>query len=212
MKKIVPNEEYIVEKYERVLGFVKLFTCQKRFECIEMENLLKMIEDNSERYALCPASSNSKYFCCFPGGLTTHTLNVLKIMNKLNQKLDMGLSDKSIVMVSILHCFGKIGADRGDEPDYYLPTQENWKINKGQFYDVNQNILFMRPVQRSLYWAQAYEICLSPNEYVSILASDVSEERQYYNFKVPKLGLVLEMAIRLALEEEKHYNIIYPLA
>jgi hypothetical protein len=111
--------------------------------------------------------------------------------------------------MAILAEVGKVG---DMENNYFVPTKEKWKIDKGQYYDYNENISFMRVPHRSLFLTKEFSIPLSSDEYLAILLSDGNKEEGVaaYRYREPKLATLLQHAIKWAEISEKENIINYP--
>ena len=203
-KVINPTQEFIEGNFEKTINLVN--TCISNTK--RKESLIKLLSDFAEKYMLAPASTRKDFYCCFPGGLCYHNLHVLKFMNSFCKQFDSDIPFDSLLTVSILHEFGKVG---DKDSDYYLPLTSNYHMDRGIYYEINGKIDYMRVPHRSLFFAQNYFIELNREEYVSILLGDREEENKYYNFKEPELATVLKICDEWAIKKEKELKVIFPL-
>lgn len=182
------DQEKMEKNYYKLLKLAKLS---------KKENLEKLVEDFGERYALAPASTREEYFNCYPGGLIDHTLGVVKVMKNLKDSLKVDVPLESIVTVAVLHCIGKVG---DMQEDYYVPTKKAWQVERGQNYEINDKISFMKIPHRSLFLAQAYNIVLSQDEYLAIMLHEglSDQSNDAYRYKQPELSKLLQHAISWA--------------
>lgn len=73
------------------------------------------------------------------GGLAQHSLNVYETMIKLNKSLEAGLSDNSIIIVSLLHDLGKMGF--AGKPNYVENILKSGKRSDSKPYETNKELL-----------------------------------------------------------------------
>lgn len=204
MTVIIPNEEFIKKNYDKVLELVEKVHDGDGKSTFP---LLKMLNELSDRYATCPASSHEHYYSAFPGGLCYHNLHVLQWMGRFANLLSPKVySNESMLKVCILSEIGKIG---NLTEDLYIPVKDDWKKKNGQHYDINNQITYMRVNQRSLCLANHYGIPLTEEEYLAILLAEGQNEdaNALYRYKEPKLSLILQYANSWAQKLEKE-NIV----
>jgi hypothetical protein len=204
MTPITPTQDFIEKNFEKTISLINSFVKDEQ----RRNNLLNLFEKFAEKDMVSPASTRKDYYCCFPGGLCYHNLHVLKLMTKLNTTLEESISNESMLIVSLLHEFGKVG---DLTTDYYIPYDDNWHIERGMFYDFNTKITYMRVAHRSLCLAQTFGIKLTQDEYITILLGDSDDENKAYNFKEPKLATLLRMADEWAIKTEKELTINFPV-
>ena len=173
------------------------------------ENIVKMLKgDFGELFFTAPASSRKEYHSSWPGGLVEHSLNVYKNLRKLNQAFDCKFNEESMFIVSLFHDIGKASACDLKNP-HYIPSDQEWQLNKGWMYQYNEKDVYMPNHVRSMYILQQFEIKLSPEEYTAIYLNDgmyISENKSFA-LKECKLALYTHIADRLALEQEKKLSI-----
>lgn len=206
---ITPNEEFIKRNYDKTVNLIR-GVFKTADEKVFVPPLLRMIEDLAERYALCPASSHRDYFSAFPGGLCYHNLHVLQWIGRFASLLSpKEFSNESMLKICILSEIGKIGDIK---QDLYTPTKDDWKVRNGQFYDINNQIQYMRVNQRSLHLASHYGVPLTQEEYLAILLSEGQNEdaNVLYRYKDPKLALILQYANSWAQKLEKENTVNWP--
>jgi len=138
------------------------------------EKLLALHDDWADRIAIAPASMKTSYHNCFVGGYVLHVLNVVKGVSliydcwkKMGAVLDF--TTEEMYMSAVCHDLGKIGTE---EEDYYIPTDEQWMVKKGQIYTMNPKIQYMKVPERSLLVLQNRGIAVSEKEYLAIKLHD----------------------------------------
>lgn len=200
---IRPNEEFIASNYDKTMQFIdKIFTGQQK------ENILSFFKEFSDRYAICPASTQKEFYSAFPGGLCYHNLNVLKYCVKLNNELCGGKYTKdTLFLVSLFHEIGKIG---DKEQEYYVSSDSDWKRDKGIYYDINDKIDFMSIEHRSLYLLNNFKIHLTRDEFLAILLHQghTNEANKSYKYKESEFAALFYMADQWAIKQEKQNTII----
>lgn len=112
-----------------------------------------------------PASSRKEFHGCYPGGLSAHTLAVIKHMLSLNDAWECGISEESIVVAGIIHDISKAGVD--GKPYYILDSSKavpTYKSNK-ELPSMGQNAL-------SLWVAASNSIPLTLEETEAVMGQD----------------------------------------
>jgi hypothetical protein len=144
-----------------------------------------------------PASTRKDMHNAFNGGLIDHLLKVTRYAVTLNDILPEALKvDKaSLVKVCCLHQIGKT--------KLYIPTTENWQINKGIMYDFNNDLISMRVGERSALYALQHGVELNEAEYQAIVNHDKEDDDKQAKWHTTSLGMLLKMANDLAIMEEK---------
>lgn len=167
------------------------------------EELAKFLQSVGEDYFTAPASSRESYHSCYPGGLAEHNINVLRNLIQLNENFNLEFSDESMCVVALLHDIGKTWNTSGE--NYYQPTEEKWKADKGEKYQTVPGKIFLPTHQRSVWLCQHLGFKLMPDEYQAILLNDGQhvQENRVYSMKECNLALALHMADMLALMQEK---------
>ncbi len=191
--------EEIQKNYESFVNYIFKFE-ENNERKITIQKFLDYFE---ERLALCPASLKKTFHGAYPGGLVSHSLNVMKNCYKLFQVYpDFKVNKSELFFVCLFHDIGKLG-DLTEER--YVPQSSDWHARQGNVYEYNAKMKFMPVPQMSLYLLQSFGIKMSYDEYVSILIHDGPnlEENRQYCMKEPALALLLHQADRIACEQEK---------
>jgi hypothetical protein len=156
-----------------------------------------------EQFMMSPASTRRAFHNAFPCGLVAHSLNVVKYAVKLADTLAPGRWPRwKVMFCALFHDLGKAGSP--GKP-YYVPTKEDWKRRKGEYYDVCKDE-WMPNAEKSLYNLQLHGITLDYEETVAIRLNDgmASESNREYSFREPDLALVVHWADHWASRQEKH--------
>jgi 23S rRNA maturation-related 3'-5' exoribonuclease YhaM len=128
-----------------------------------MANLLQYMR--SEGFYSSPCSG--AYHLAKKGGLAEHSLNVYNAMVKLNKSLDAGISDESVIIVSLLHDLGKIGQE--NKPNYVPNVLKSGKISESKPYETNKDLLGIPHEIASIQIAAGF-IPLTEDEVFSIMS------------------------------------------
>jgi hypothetical protein len=163
--------EQIVENWEEFLGNIKTYIAKPR-----QEQLLSFYENLQDRLLLMPASGNTKFHNCFPGGYIDHVNRVVRFSlefyetwNRLGADLTT-FTKEELVFAAINHDLGKIG---DKDQDFYIPSTDEWrKKNLGEMYGYNKNVPFMLIPDRSLFLLQEASIKYTLNEMLAIRIHD----------------------------------------
>jgi hypothetical protein len=165
------------------------------------DNAKELVKTLGERLATCPASPNKDYYNCTPGGLIEHSIKFLGNALKLAKAYEMKVSSESLALCCLFANIGKVGDEK---EDLYVPTEKSWSVKQGWTYSYNEKIPFLNNQHRSLYLLQKFGIELSFDEYVAILlAGCESEELRLYQFKMPVLAEIIQMANKLTILQEQ---------
>lgn len=165
------SAEQIVSNYEQLISIIN-----KNFSGERQEKLLKIYEqDFKERIMYAPASAKVYYHSAFPGGYIYHVLNVIKNTMLISEVWTVGnqvkdYTDEEAIFSALNHDLGKLGTIH--EP-YYLQSTQKWKLDRGEPYEFNDNLVPYMPVHdRSLFHLQSYGIEVTPTEFLSIKLHD----------------------------------------
>lgn len=149
-----------------------------------------------------PASTMLSLHNAFPGGLVDHLLRVASYAVKINDTLpdELKQTKESVIRVSLLHGIGKVGL--------YTPCKSEWHIkNQGKMYEFNEQLTSMTIGERSVYYMIKNNQCdgwLTDLEYQAILNYDKTESDKMAEWHTSPLGVILKMAIKLAIMDEKN--------
>jgi putative nucleotidyltransferase with HDIG domain len=138
-----------------------------------IENLIKAMEEGGFFTAPCSGA----YHLCNEGGLAEHSLNVYNSLIQLNDSLEAGLDEKSMILIALLHDLGKMG-DHG-KPNYvanYVRSKSKNKetgeydmvISSSKPFETNKELNYEEHEIRSVIIAERY-ISLTEDEETAIL-------------------------------------------
>lgn len=166
---LTPQE--ILENWDIFLENIQKYIDGPR--CNQLLNLYNQMKDVLVTY---PASNQSKYHNCFPGGYIDHVNRVVKCSGYLHKLWGMmGADTESFTMEELMfsainHDLGKLGDENGNS---YLPSKDAWRIkNLGELYTFNTDLTFMSVPDRGLYILQREGIKISQNEFIGIKTHD----------------------------------------
>lgn len=167
-----------------------------------------MLDELAERLATAPASSRRDFHAAYPGGLIDHSLRVMRYATTLRKHIDVysDIPMESVVIASLFHDLGKVGAPGPDGADYYVVQDSDWHREKlGEYYKVNRDAQFMTNVDLSMLILMHYGVRLTQDEMLAIRLNDgpVDDANRKYVMREPPLALLIHQADRLACEAEK---------
>jgi hypothetical protein len=136
----------------------------------ERELLGRLLDDLGERIAACAATHKDE-----PGSLVAQNLANYKSARSLNKKFNLGLAERSLALVCLFRNIGMIG---NEENDLLLPQDNEWRRRElGEHFKYNNDMQFMQPHDRSLWWLAKYGIEVNEEEHISILTSGGKNEQ-----------------------------------
>lgn len=138
---------------------------------------MKQLVDHMNEQGFFTAPCSGKYHLSEEGGLAQHSLNVYMALEKLNIGMDAGIPESSIIVCSILHDLGKMGAH--GKPNYIPKYVRSKSKNKetGEYdmvrstaepYQTNPDLMYEEHEIRSVIIANKY-ISLTEEEESAIL-------------------------------------------
>lgn len=201
------NEEKAIEKID---SNWKLFLSlvEKVKDPKNKEALLQLCEDQGERMATCPASTNTKYIGAFAGGYIWYSLQVLKIAKELNKLYEANISVDDLIVSCLFHDVGKIG---NLEHEYYLPNKSDWHVNKGMLFEFNENLVNSNVNARSLWWLSHYGLSLSEDSVQAISSIHHMSHQTFSSevYNVPMLTLILQQSVRAVCVKNKGKTAVF---
>lgn len=196
------SEEFFQKKVDLMKTLISSFPQERREKVEQM-----MQSDFGANYLIAPASSKVEFHSCYDGGLLVHSLNVVKHLKMLADKLCPGkYDDPTLCFVGLFHDLGKAGD--GTEP-YYIEETSDWHRTKlGKLYDINKKCQPGPTSERGLFVLQSLGISLSYDEWQAIRLNDGQyvEENKPYSMKETTLSLLLHWADRFSCDAEKQEN------
>lgn len=122
--------------------------------------------DCMEQGGFFEAPCSSQYHLAEEGGLLKHSLNVLKCARSLNEALEAGIDDASIIITALLHDLGKMG-DHG-KANYVENILKDGSRSDKKPYVTNPELIYLPHEVRSVMIAERY-ISLKEDEETAIL-------------------------------------------
>lgn len=199
----VLTEEQIAENWEKFQGLCgKLGT--------RADSISTMLEEMGIRIATAPASSRREYHAAYPGGLVDHSLRVARYGLMVQKTFDIfsGISKESVIFACLFHDLGKVGEPGPDGKDYYVVETSEWHREKlGKYYKPNEDAQYMKNVDHTMHIFMYYGIKPSQDEFLAIRLNDgpADDMNRGYTMREPSLALLVQIADRMACEEEKQY-------
>lgn len=191
------GSDKIEEYHAMVMSIISLFPKERREQVEKM-----MSGPTGEQFMTSPASTRRNFHYAFPCGLVAHSLNVVKYAVKLAETLAPGRWPQwKVMFCALFHDLGKSGSP--GKP-YYIPTKEEWKRKRGEYYDVSKDE-WMPNAEKSLFVLQLNGVVLDHEETLAIRLNDGmgSESNREYSFNEPLLSLVIHWADHFASRVEK---------
>lgn len=166
------SEIELKKNYEKFIQIVKKYFTGER-----LERLLHMYSESElgVNLTISPASGNTHYHNCYPGGYVDHIFNVCKNGLKVKQMfIDMGgtidFTDEELIFTALHHDLGKLGT-KGNI--HYIPNDSDWHVkNRGDLYKKNPDNVYMTLTDRTFFTLQHYGIGISEKEYFGIKLTD----------------------------------------
>lgn len=147
-------------------------------------------------FVQAPASTQTDYHFCYEGGLINYMLSTAAYATKINESLSENekVNKESLIKVCLLFHIGKA--------HLYVPNDSQWHKDKGILYKFNQDLISMKPNERSVCYLNQYGVKLTEEELGAILSFDKVNDPQsdYYN---SMLGELLKMGSILAIKTSK---------
>ena len=151
--------EQIMEMYEAITSRVESLNDEK-----SVNQIKKLFEDFSDRIIETPGNGNTDLAYCYPGGYIHELYDIITTVEQLCNIWEATYT-QSLIKSTILHSLGKLGDESGS---YFIPTKDKWRLDRGEKYEYNNNIVFMLVPDRTFYLIQKYGITLTQNEYLNI--------------------------------------------
>lgn len=148
-------------------------------------------------FMTAPASTSKDLNNAFEGGLVDHLLKTTKYAIGINSILpdELKLTKEQIIKVCFLYQIGKA--------HLFVKNTSDWHINKGIFYDFNNELISMKVGERSAFYALSNGITLTEDEYQAIINHDKDDSDKQAKFHTSPLGTLLKHANDWAVIEEK---------
>ncbi len=163
------DEKQIEQNWKELIIFI-----EDNFDGERQEKLLEFYDTFSDRIATAPASGQVSFHSCFVGGYVHHVLNMLKCTKKVSD-LWLGVGGKEtytleeLNFASLNHDLGKVG---NVEFENYVPVEDNWKVKRGNMFEVHAKLPYMAVQDRSIFLLQQHGIKITETEYLGIKLHD----------------------------------------
>lgn len=122
--------------------------------------------DCMEQGGFFTAPCSGQHHLAEEGGLLEHSLNVLNCTRNLNEALEAGIDDASIIIAALLHDLGKMG-DHG-KANYVENILRDGKRSTAKPYVTNSELIYLPHEVRSVMIAERY-VFLKEEEETAIL-------------------------------------------
>ncbi len=167
------------------------------------KKMMDVLNELSTQYFTAPASSKKDYHNCFAGGLAEHNLNVLNALLRLNDEFGFEFDTETMCVVALFHDIGK--CVNSDMDDYYVPSNERWKQERGEVYDRKSGSVYLINSHRTIWLLQKLGFNLNAEQFQAILVSDgmFVERNKAYKEDLSKLSKILHIADMIACIKEK---------
>ena len=151
----------------------------KKYNCYSEE----LIEDYGDKIKIASFSLNDISGSAYQGSLLDVVLyNLCAIANHINEKA-FGMNNKGKVQHNHLYVnksnlFKVLLLQHISKSEMFVPVTEQWKINKGIFYEFNPNLMTsMKLGERSLFICSKYGIQFTEEEYAAMKVLDKDEDK-----------------------------------
>ena len=151
----------------------------KKYNCYSEE----LIEDYGDKIKIASFSLNDISGSAYQGSLLDVVLyNLCAIANHINEKA-FGMNNKGKVQHNHLYVnksnlFKVLLLQHISKSEMFVPVTEQWKINKGIFYEFNPNLMTsMKLGERSLFICSTYGIQFTEEEYAAMKILDKDEDK-----------------------------------
>lgn len=151
----------------------------KKYNCYSEE----LIEDYGDKIKIASFSLNDISGSAYQGSLLDVVLyNLCAIANHINEKA-FGMNNKGKVQHNHLYVnksnlFKVLLLQHISKSEMFVPVTEQWKINKGIFYEFNPNLMAsIKMGERSLFICSNYGIQFTEEEYAAMKVLDKDEDK-----------------------------------
>lgn len=147
-------------------------------------------------FVQAPASTQTDYHFCYENGLISYMLTTCKYAIGINDSLPENeqVNKESLIKVCLLFHIGKA--------HLYIANDSQWHKDKGILYKFNQDLISMKPNERSICYLNKFGVKLTEEELGAILNFDKMNDpmSDYHN---TMLGELLKMGSVLAIKTSK---------
>ncbi len=197
-------EEYWKQGTDKLETYIKMVDQIISLMPEPRRSLVKKMMDGpiGEQFMMAPASTRRMFHYAFPCGLIAHSLNVVTYAVQIaNAIAPNRWPTWKVMFCALFHDLGKAGSPG---IPYYVPTKDEWKTKKNEFYEISKDE-FMPNSEKSLYLMQLHGIVLDHEETCAIRLNDGpgAEGNRGYAFNEPDLALIIHWADHWASKLEK---------
>lgn len=154
-----------------------------------MDKLIQFLEDSD--YFSAPAST--KYHGAYERGLSIHSHNVLRCFRHKNKVYKLGLSDETIILVSLLHDICKVN---------FYTKQQRWKKddnNKWESYEIYA-------IEDSFPMGHGEKSVIMLLRFIELTDLEIALIRWHMGFSVPKEEYIM---LNIALQKYPEIAALY---
>mgnify|MGYP005727017109 CR=1 FL=1 len=160
------EEKQIMDNWQNLLKFI-----DTKFDGDRKQKLTELYNGMDDQILMAPASGKKYFHSAFVGGYVHHVLNVIRCGHKIHElyktlgmKIDYNEEELDFALLN--HDLGKVGVD-GKE--YYLPSEDDWRIRREEVFTINPDLHYMKHDHRSLFLLQSHGVSMSEVEFLAIL-------------------------------------------
>lgn len=169
------NAEQLISNYEKLIEIIndETYLNETESDKYKKAQILKFHQDQEELIITAPASGNTAYHNCFPGGYTLHVLNVINACKSIEKAwsemspLSINYTRDELITSALLHDIGKI---TNLTYEIFVPETDEWQRKKrGSLYRHNDLAMpWFEHTDLSLWLCNQYDIKLTQNEFHAI--------------------------------------------
>lgn len=195
------TEEKINRNYVLWVDFLKKYNC---FSEELVNDYGELIKNGS--YALTETTG-----AAYKGSLLDVVISKLCVIATHINKCAFGENDKGKIMHEHLFCDNNslmkvLLLQHIAKSEMFIPSTEQWKINKGFYYEFNPNLkTSMKLGERSVFLCMKYGIRLTEEEYDAMKICD-NEEKDKNNSFITPLAELVKIANQLTAIETYQKN------
>lgn len=173
----------------------------KKYDCYSEE----LINDYGEAIRLGSFAMNDSCGGAYQGSLLDIVLTTLCVIATHINNDAFGLNSKEKYKHQHLYCdktslMKVLLLQHISKAEMFVPTNEQWKINKGMFYEFNASLpTSLKLGERSIYMCMKYGIKLTEEEFDAMRVCDKEEEKN--NSFVSPLAELVKIANQLTAIE-----------
>lgn len=182
--------------------------CLKKYDCYSEE----LIDEYGDAIKTASFAMNETSGGAYQGSLLDIVLSKLCVIASHINENAFGVNDKGKIRHPLLQVDKNVLMkvlllQHISKAEMFIPSNEQWKINKGMFYEFNPNTqTALKLGERSIFICQKCGIKLTEEEYDAMKVCDKDEEKN--NSFVTPLAELVKIANQLTAIEiyQKHKN------